>query len=113
MRTHLGRLKASEYFFRIEEARKDRRFWESLRSISASYRSFLCQKVTLDKLNYELDQANQKTMDLSRSLEDQITKCGLTYTTFESPDIKPDMIINCSDSATKEVRDQIILNCKL
>ena len=69
--------------------------------------------MTLDKLKNELEQANKNTGDLSRSLEDQITKCALTYTNLENPKIKPEMIINCTDGATKEVRDLIILNCKL
>ena len=42
-RVHIGRLKASNYFFRINEARKNRKLWESLRLILDNYRMFMSQ----------------------------------------------------------------------
>jgi len=113
LQVHWGRIKAAKYFFRIEQARKDRKLWESFKAISQAYKSLLCQQLIVDKLKQDLEAATLKSADLSRSIEDQISKCAFTYTSLEDPRIRPELIINGSDNLTKEVRDQILLNCQL
>jgi len=113
LQVHWGRIKAAKYFFRIEQARKDRKLWESFKAISQAYKSLLCQQLIVDKLKQDLEAATLKSADLSRSIEDQISKCAFTYTSLEDPRIRPELIINGSDNMTKEVRDQILLNCQL
>lgn len=112
-RVYFGRLKASKYFFRAPESRKDKRLWDALRAIAGSYKGYLSQKLTVDKLQYELNEANAKTLELRRHLDDLVSKCAFTYSCMENPNIRPDMIIHGADSVTKDMRDQIHLNCRL
>ena len=109
---HWGRLKASKYFFRLPEVRSDRKLWESFRMISATYRSYLCQKLIVEKLKKELEIAVMKTAEIGRTLDDLISKASMSYTSIENPQIRPDLVIN-SESLSKENRDQIAMNCKL
>ena len=110
---HWGRHKASKYFFRIQEAKSDRKLWESFKALSTSYRAYLWQQLLVDKMRRELDQATKRTFDLGRTLDDQISKIAFTYTTIENPQVRPEMIIHGSEQVTQEIRDRIMLNCKL
>ena len=110
---HWGRLKASKYFFRIADVRTDRKLWESFKALATSYRAFQCQRICVDKMKHDLDQATKRTFDLGRSLDDQISRIAFTYTTIENPKVRPEMIINGHLDVTDEVREKIMLNCKL
>jgi hypothetical protein len=112
-RVYFGRLKASKYFFRFPEAKKDRKLWDSLRTISNMYRGYLSHKLTMDKLQQELDQGNRKSAELLRQLDDLVSKSAFTYSCIENPRLNPNLIINGADAVTKEARDQIIMNCRL
>jgi hypothetical protein len=112
-RVYFGRLKASKYFFRLPDAKRDRKLWDALRNISAMYRAFLGQKLMVDKLTLDLEEANKKTQEIGRQLEDQISKSAFTYSSIENPKLRPDLIINGSEEVGKGARDQILLNCKL
>ena len=112
LKVHSGRLKASKYFFRLPEARKDRKLWESLKTISTTYRNYLCQKLIVEKLKKELEIAVMKTAEIGRNLDDLISQASMSYTSIENPQIRPDMVIN-SSGLSQENRDQVALNCKL
>ena len=111
-RIYFGRLKASKYFFRLPEAKKDKKLWDSLHSISSMYRGYLSQRMLSEKLQREIDEANRKTAELLRQLDDLISKSGVTYSCIENKTLNPNMILT-TDSLNKEVRDQILLNCRL
>ena len=113
LKVHWGRIKASKYFFRIPESRKDRKLWEAFKAISAAYRNYLCQQLVVDKLKQDLEVNSKRTVDLGRAIEDQISKIAFSYTSLEDPRIRPEMIINGSEHINKDIRDQILLNCKL
>ena len=111
-RIYFGRLKASKYFFRLPEAKKDKKLWDSLRSISSMYRGYLSQRMLSEKLQREIDEANRKTAELLRQLDDLISKSGVTYSCIENKTLNPNMILT-NENLNKEVRDQILLNCRL
>lgn len=113
LKVHWGRLRAAKYFFRLEEARKDRKLWDSFKAISNHYRNYLCLQLVQEKLRQDLEQATRKAVELSRLIEDQISKCSFTYTCMEDSRIRPEMIIGGSENVTKEVREKILLNCQL
>ena len=112
-RVHTGRLKASNYFFRINEARKNRKLWESLRLISDNYRMFMSQSIVVEVLEKDLGDAQEKMMSLSTYLDDLISKCALTYTSIETPNIKAEMLIHGDKQMPADVREKLILNCQL
>lgn len=112
-RVHIGRFKASAYFFRIKSAQSNKQLWEDLRVISDTYRNYQSQSVTLELLRRELRQLEQKKDSLAHQLDDLISKCAFTYTSLENPKIKADMIINSSEAITKEIRDKIALNSQM
>ena len=66
-----------------------------------------------DKMEYELKLVEKKTHELARSLEDQVSKIALTYTTIEHPEVKPEMVINGSGDVKAEIRDKVLNNCRL
>ena len=110
---HFGRLKASKYFHRLPEAKRDRKLWESLREISSTYRAYQCQKLIIEKLNLELDNAIKKRADYERSLENMISQAAFIYTTHEQPSVRADSIIHGDKDVSPEARGQILMNCKL
>lgn len=112
-RVYFGRLKASKYFFRLPEAKKDKKLWENLRAISNQYKVYLGQRLMADKLRADLDEATRKTADIGRQLDDLISRAAFTYTGIENPQFRADLIIHDISTTSTEVRNQVILNSKL
>ncbi len=113
-RTHFGRLKASKYFHRLPEAKRDRKLWDQLHAINSTYKGYLCQTLMIERLNYDLEIANRKKGELERQMDNMITQAGCTYTTIESPGLRALNIINGGEhSVTQEIRNLIMLNCRL
>jgi len=112
-RVYFGRMKASKYFFRFPEAKKDKKLWENLRAISSNYKAYLGHKLMVDKLKFDLDGAVKKAAEVERVLDDLISRCGFSYSAIEDPRIRPEHLINGGDSLTKAVRDKILLNCRM
>lgn len=112
-RTHYGRLKASKFFHRIPEARKDRKFWESLHTISMTYKNYLCQKLIIEKLNSDIEAAVTKRTELEKALDNLISQAACTYTTFEQPAIRAEHIIHGNQNVSQEIRDLVMMNCRL
>ena len=112
-RVHLGRINASSYFFRVREARSNRKLWESLRAISDNYMMFMSQGIAVELLEKELEDARSKLNNLTKYLDDLISKCAITYTSLEIPNIKAEMLIHGDKHLPKDVRDKLILNCQL
>ena len=112
-RTHFGRLKASKYFHRLPEAKRDRKLWEQLHAINSAYKGYLCQKLMIEKLNHDIEAATQKRRDLERQMDNLISQAGCTYTTIEQPGLRADSIIHNDQSISQDVRNLIVLNCRL
>ena len=112
-RTHFGRLKASKFFHRLPESRRDRKLWGQLHSINAAYKGYLCQKLMIEKLSYDMEQAMQRKSDLERQLDNLISQAACTYTTIEMPGVRAENIIQGDQSVSQEVRTHISLNSRL
>lgn len=110
---HYGRIIASKYFFRLDTVRKDRKMWEHLKSLSTNYRAYLCQRMLVDKMEYEIKIASEKSLEYMRQMEDQISKIAFTYSMVETPAIRPEMIVNNSKDLTDKMRKDIDFNCRL
>jgi hypothetical protein len=110
---HHGRIIASQYFFLLETVKKDRKMWESLKTLAINYRAYLSHMMLVDKMNYELGIANAKCQEFLRLMEDQISKIAFTYSMVQTPGLRSDMIINGSQDLTQEMRKDIDFNCRL
>ena len=112
-KVYYGRLKASAYFFRLKEAKSNRKLWDSVKSISDTHRNLISQNLAVESLKRELEIAEGKVLEIGNYLDDQISKCAFTYTRIENPAIRPEMIINGSDNVTKEIREATMMNCRM
>ena len=112
VRLHIGRMNATSYFFKNNEIKKNRKLWDTVKSLSDYYRSCLSHSLMIEALREQIREAEQKAVEMRQSLEDQTSKVALTYTTLENPAFRPDMIINGADNNPK-MREAIVLNCKL
>lgn len=110
---HIGRLLATKYFFRDPDLKKNRKLWDSVKALSDQYRSLLAQNLSIETLKKELRDAELKVLDMSKNLDDQVSKVGFTYTTLQNPNFRPEMIINRTESTDPKLREEVILNCKL
>jgi hypothetical protein len=112
-KVYYGRLKASAYFFRLKEAKSNRKLWDSVKAISDTHRNYISHKLAVESLKRELKIAEEKVLEIGDNLDDQISKCAFTYTRIENPAIRPEMIINGSDNVTKEIRESTMMNCRM
>lgn len=108
-----GRLSASKWFLRHPAIKSNRRFWDTLRSISDTYKAFISLDISIEILQRELEENQRKRTMVSHSLEDMITKASLTYTAIEYPDLKPEDVIGGSANITPHMRQQLSRNSKL
>lgn len=112
-KVYLGRIKASSYFFRVKEARSNRKLWETLRLISDNYRTYMSQTIVVEVIEKDLQDARKKLDQLAHNLDDMVSKCAMTYTSLEDSRIKSDMIIKADKHLPPDIREKLVLNCKL
>jgi hypothetical protein len=110
---HHGRIIASKYFFRLESVRKDRRMWESLKTLNINYKAYLSHQMMIAKMVHDLAISRQKSEELLFHMDDQITKIGMTYSMMEKPTLRSDKIIQGSQDVTEATRKDIENNCRL
>lgn len=111
--THFGRVYASTYFFREKAVKTNKKLWESLRQISDSYRSYMSQKIGLEVMKKDLNDAEQKFLLTQLTLDDMISKAGFTYSTILDSRLSPQSIISGGSDMSAEDRKALLLNCKL
>src|SRR2546423_6992983 len=75
-RTHFGRLKASKFFHRLPGSKRDKKLWEQLHAINTAYKGYLCQKLMIEKLKYDMEAAMMKKEDLERQMDNLISQAG-------------------------------------
>ena len=112
-RVYFGRIKASQYFFRKPETRGNRKFWDSLRTISDCHRAYLSQILAVEVLKNDLREAEKKTAEVARNLDDLISKSAFTYTMLHNPTAAPDIILKGMDSSSSDIRKEVTMNCKM
>ena len=84
-----------------------------MRAISDNYKMFMSQGIAIEVLEKELEDARSKLSNLTTYLDDLISKCAITYTSLESPNIKAEMLIYSDKHLPKDFTDKLILNCHL
>jgi len=112
VKLHIGRMNATSYFFKNPEIKKNRKLWDSVKSLSDYYRSCLSHSLMIEALKQQIREAEQKAIEMKHTLEDQTSKVAFTYTTLDNPAFRPEMIINGVDNDPK-MRETIVMNCKL
>ena len=109
----VGRTKASQYFFRKPETRKNRKLWDSLRNISDHFRMYQSQALTVDVMREEVMEAERRLNEMEMNLEDLVSKAGVTYTMMLNPGVSSDKLFKGSDSESVEFRKEMSMNCRI
>ena len=112
-RVYFGRIKASQYFFRRPETRSNRKFWDGLRTISDTHRSYQSQVLAIEVLKNDLREAEKRAAEIGRNLDDLISKSAFTYTLMNNPTSAPDIILKGMDSSSSEIRKEVSMNCRM
>lgn len=112
-RIHFGRIFASEWLFRFEKARKNKKLWEYFTLIAEKYRVLCSLRVNKDVLEYDLNETKSKIATMESELQDQVGKIAFTYTALEDPNITPDIVIANGAGLTDAMRKQLNTNASL
>lgn len=110
---YYGRMKASKYFFQPPATKKNRKLWDSLRSISDSYRAWQSQRLTVEVLEQAVKDAQAKADEQDRVLGDMISTTALSYITLQHPEVSADEIIKGAKEEHPEVKQALQMACKL
>ena len=110
---YYGRLYASQWLFRLENVRRNKKLFETFEQLSEKHRNLLSLKTNADILEHDLQIAKRNVEDLDRELHDLIGKVSFTYTSIEDPNITPELVISGGSNLTGEMRDRLNLNSKL
>ena len=108
-----GRVYASDWLFRLEKAKKNRKLWESFTLIAEKYRMLSSLRVNKDVLEHDLKQTKERIVTMESDLQDLVGKISFTDTALENPDITPDVVIANGAGLTKEMSDQLKTNASL
>jgi len=110
---HYGRVYASDWLFRLDKAKKNKKLWESFTLIAEKYRMLCSFKVNKDVLEHDLKQTKEKIGLMESDLQDLVGKISFTYTAIENPQITPDVVIENGTGLTKEMSGQLKTNASL
>ena len=110
---YFGRLYASQWLFRLEKVRKNKKLFEAFGAVSEKYRTFLSLQTNVDVLNHELTETRKKLAEADAEMHDMIGKITFTYTNIEDPGITPELVIQGGKGLTSEMRHMINNNTKL
>ena len=114
IKLHVGRLKATDYFFQNPELKKNRKIFDAVRALTDYHRGYLAHQLLIDSLKHDLKEAEKKGLEMRQHQDDQINKVAFTYTTFENPNFRPDIILSGGTTAEEaKMREAISLNSKL
>lgn len=112
-RIHYGRIYASQWLFRYERVRKDKKLFKTFESLSERFRNVVSLRVNVDVLEHELADTRRKLQELETELHDKIGKAAFTYTAMEDPSITPELVISNGGDLTDEKRNQLNTNRQL
>jgi len=110
---YFGRVHACQYLFRLQNARNNKKLWESLKIVSETYRNLSSYRINIDLLEHELRQTREKVFMLEANLQDLVGKAAISYTAHENPLITPELIIAGGDAFTPEMKQLLITNARL
>lgn len=112
-RVYFARTKASKYFFRKKETRKNRRLWDQLRTISDAFRMYQSHMLTIEVLKKQLRDAERKAVDMELNLEDLASKASFSYTLILNPGSSPENILKGTDNENAEIRKEMAMNTRM
>ena len=110
---YYGRKYASEYLFRKQVHKRNKKLWDSFATLSEKFRTLISMKCTIDVLEYELNSTKARYKELDLELHDLIGKVAFTYTALEDPSITPEEVINGSAKLTEEMKNTLNTNTHL
>ena len=110
---YTARKRACEMFFDVKGVKDNRRMWEALRTISDTFRNFQSQTLTIEMLTKELESSKAKHAELERSLIDMVTKCSISYTSYQLEGYTTEKIVKGLDGSKPEIRDAVSRNTQL
>ena len=111
--THHGRVYASEWLFRMEKAKKNKKLWDTFAVLAEKNRNLNSMKVNAEILAHELAETKNKIQQSDSDLHDLIGKVSFTYTSIENPSITPELVISGGSGLTAEMREQLNTNSQL
>ena len=112
-RTHFGRIYASQWLYRIDRVKKDKKLFKTFEALSERYRTVVSMRVNADVLEHDLKETRRKLADLDAELHDRIGKAAFTYTAIEDPSITPELVISNGGDLTAAKREQLNTNRQL
>ena len=104
-----GRMFAYEHFFqKNQELKSNKKFWEALRQISATYKDLAATQMNLEVLNHEVGQVRSRIAVITSNLEDQLSKAATTKVCLTNPSVKSEDILSANGATlTDEVRAEL------
>jgi len=112
-RIHHGRIYASEYLFRVEKAKRNKKLWDAFEALSEKHRTLRSMQVNADILEHELRETRSKINQLDVEMHDMVGKVSFTYTSLEEPTITPELVIAGGTGLTENMRTMLTTNSQL
>lgn len=110
---YYGRLYASEWLFRLEKAKKNKKLWDGFEALAEKHRTLQSFRVNVEVLEHELKSTKEKVTCLEHELNDMIGRLAMTYTQLEDPKITPELILAGGSSFTPEMQKLVNTNAQL
>lgn len=102
-----GRKVACKYLFQSKTAKENRKFWDSLREISDSFREFQNQAFSVELLRREAEKASEKSNQMRLNLEDLISKAAMSYVTLKNPAMTSATIFKATQTQDPAVEREV------
>ena len=104
---HHYRMFAAQFLFRDEKSRSNKKLWETLHSLSDTYKNCCSLQVTRDALGKQVADLEQKRDISWANLEDALAQAAISYVSLTS-DIKPEMLMGGGDKLTPNQRTMLL-----
>lgn len=108
-----GRVYTSEWLFRLEKAKKNKKLWDAFVALAEKNRNLNSMKVNADILEHELAEIRSKIQLQDIEHHDMIGKVSFSYTAIENPSITPEIVIAGGEGLTDDMRLQLNTNSQL
>ncbi len=104
-----GRVYAHDVFFRNQVVKTNKKFWDSLRQISATYKDVAATQMNLTILRHEAEEVQTRLAVLKASLEDQVNKAATTKVCLVNPDLRSeDILTGGGGTVTEAIGAQLV-----
>lgn len=104
---HHYRMFASQYLFRDEKSRSNKKLWEALHNLSDIYKNCCSLHITYDALSKQLSDLEQKKVGCMASMEDALAQAAISYVSLTS-EVKPEMLMGGGEKLTPAQRNALM-----